>query len=198
IIMAGLNNLISNTAQQTTTLPSWFDTAQQNVVSQAGNALNAAPTPQSTVAQNAVNQLSGPTNAFTQAGGTLQQIASGAANPWITDQATGQVTPDTSTALGGLFQAQNQQHQKPASYPEIRAPNSLHDARLTNTHADLPVCGYTPVWDRLPREKWHQDFAIVPFYIQHVVPDSYGAGFVSLPYWSMQVSDLFHKFLSTR
>ena len=107
--MAGLNNLISNTAQQTTTLPTWFDTAQQNVVTQAGNAMNAAPTPQNTVAQNAVNQLSGPTNAFTQAGGTLQNIASGAANPWITDASTGQVSPNTNTALGGLFQAQNQQ-----------------------------------------------------------------------------------------
>jgi hypothetical protein len=106
--MAALNNLISNTAQQTTTLPSWFDTAQQNVATQAGNAFNAAPTPQNTVGQQAVNALSGPTNAFTQAGGTLQSIASGAANPWLTS-ASGQVTPNTQTALGGLFQAQNQQ-----------------------------------------------------------------------------------------
>jgi hypothetical protein len=106
--MAGLNNIISNTAQQTTTLPSWFDTAQQNVVSQAGNAFGQAPTPQNTVAQQAVNQLSGPTNAFTTAGGTLQSIASGAANPWITDE-SGNLYPNTQTALGGLFQAQNQQ-----------------------------------------------------------------------------------------
>jgi hypothetical protein len=110
--MAGLNSIISNTAQQQTTLPAWFDTAQQNVVSQAGNAMNAAPTPQNTVAQQAVNQLSGPTNAFTTAGGTLQSIASGAANPWITNAATGQVTPNTNTALGGLFQAQDQQLQQ--------------------------------------------------------------------------------------
>lgn len=120
--MAGLNNIISNTAQQQTTLPAWFDTAQQNVVSQAGNALNAAPTPQNTVAQNAVNALTGPTNAFTQATGTLQNIASGAANPWITD-AAGNVTPDTSTALGGLFQAQNQQLQQ--IMPNVQAvPNA--------------------------------------------------------------------------
>jgi len=118
--MAGLNNIISNTGQQTTTLPGWFDTAQQNVVSQAGQAANAAPMPQNTVGQNAVNALSGPTNAFTQAGGTLQQIASGAANPWITNPTTGQVTPDTSTALGGLFQAQNQQLQQLA--PNIMDP----------------------------------------------------------------------------
>ena len=117
--MAGLNDLISNTGQQTTTLPSWFDTAQQNVVNQAGQAANAAPTPQNTVAQNAVNALSGPTNAFTQATGTLQNIASGAANPWITD-ASGNVTPNTQTALGGLFQAQNQQLQQLA--PNIMDP----------------------------------------------------------------------------
>jgi hypothetical protein len=107
--MAGLNSIISNTAQQQTTLPSWFDTAQQNVVSQAGQANAAAPTPQNTVAQNAVNTLSGPTNPFTQATGTLQNIATGAANPWITNPTTGAVTPNTNTALGGLFQAQNQQ-----------------------------------------------------------------------------------------
>jgi hypothetical protein len=117
--MAGLNNLISNTAQQTTTLPTWFDTAQQNVVNQAGQAAAAAPTPQNTVAQQAVNQLSGPTNAFTQAAGTLQNIASGAANPWITSP-TGQVSPNTNTALGGLFQAQNQQLQQLA--PNIMDP----------------------------------------------------------------------------
>jgi hypothetical protein len=118
--MAGLNNIISNTAQQTTTMPAWFDTAQQNVVNQATGALNAAPTPQNTVAQGAVNQLSGPTNAFTNATGTLQGIASGAANPWITDASTGQVTPNTNTALGGLFQAQNQQLQQ--LMPNITAP----------------------------------------------------------------------------
>ena len=104
----GLNSLISNTGVQQTTLPTWYDTAQQNVVNQATAANTAAPTPQNTVAQNAVNALSGPTNAFTQAGGSLQSIASGAANPWNTD-ASGQVTPNTNTALGGLFQAQDQQ-----------------------------------------------------------------------------------------
>jgi len=117
--MAGLNEVISNTGQQTTTLPGWFDTAQQNVVSQAGAANAAAPTPQNTVAQNAVNALSGPTNAFTEATGTLQNIASGAANPWITD-ASGNVTPNTGTALGGLFQAQNQQLQQ--TMPQYTAP----------------------------------------------------------------------------
>jgi hypothetical protein len=118
--MAGLNNIISNTAQQQTTLPSWFDTAQQNVVSSAGQAFGAAPAPQQTVAQNAVNQLQGPNNQFNQASGTLQSIASGAANPFITDPTTGQVRPDTGTALGGLFQAQNQQLQQ--LMPNVTAP----------------------------------------------------------------------------
>ena len=117
--MAGLNDIISNTAQQQTTLPAWFDTAQQNVVSGAQQAYNVAPTPGQTVAQNAVNTLSGPTNPFTQAAGTLQNIATGAANPWITSP-TGQVTPNTNTALGGLFQAQNQQLQQ--LMPNITAP----------------------------------------------------------------------------
>jgi hypothetical protein len=107
--MAGLNNVISNTAKQETTLPTWFDTAQQNVVSGAGQAYANAPDPSQTVGQNAVNQLKGPTNAFTNATDTLQSIATGAANPWITDPATGKVSPNTNTAMGGLFAAQNQQ-----------------------------------------------------------------------------------------
>ena len=110
--MAGLNDVITNTARQETTLPSWFDTAQQKVVTDAGTALTNAPTPETTVGQNAVTALSGPTNAFNTAAGTLQNIASGAANPWLTDSATGQVKPNTDTALGGLFQAQNQQLQQ--------------------------------------------------------------------------------------
>lgn len=117
--MAGLNNIISNTAQQQTVLPSWFDTAQQNVVSGAQQAYSAAPAPGQTVAQNAINTLAGPTNPFTQAAGTLQNIATGAANPWITD-ATGNVTPNVNTPLGGLFQAQNQQLQQ--LLPNITAP----------------------------------------------------------------------------
>jgi hypothetical protein len=118
--MAGLNNIISNTAQQQTTLPSWFDTAQQNVVSQAGQAFGAAPAPQQTVAQNAVNQLQGPDNAFNQASGTLQNIATGASNPWVVDEASGTISPNINTAMGGLFQAQNQQLQQ--LMPNVTAP----------------------------------------------------------------------------
>ena len=106
--MAGLSDLITNTSTQTTSMPSWYDTAQQNIASQAGQIAGSAPAPGQTVAQGAVNQLSGPTNAFTTAAGTAQNIATGAANPWITD-ASGAVTPNTATAMGGLFAAQNQQ-----------------------------------------------------------------------------------------
>ena len=34
--MAGLSDIIANTATQTTSMPSWYDTAQQNIASQAG------------------------------------------------------------------------------------------------------------------------------------------------------------------
>jgi hypothetical protein len=107
--MAGLSNVIANTATQSTTMPSWYDTAQQNVVNQATQGAANVPTLANTVAGGAINQLSSPTtNPFTQAQGTLNQIATGAANPWITD-ASGAVTPNTNTAMGGLFQAQNQE-----------------------------------------------------------------------------------------
>jgi hypothetical protein len=117
--MAGLNNLISDTTTQATTLPSWMNTAQQNVVNQATAAAGNVPQLQNTVAQGAINQLSSPQNPFTQAQTPLNTIASGAANPWIVDQSTGNVTPNINTPLGGLFQAQNQQLQQLA--PNIMA-----------------------------------------------------------------------------
>lgn len=110
--MAGLSDLIANTATQTTSMPSWYDTAQQNIASQAGQIASSAPMPTQTVGQGAVDMLSGSTNPFTTATNSAQQIASGAASPWIVNSATGQVTPNTNTALGGLFQAQNQQLQQ--------------------------------------------------------------------------------------
>jgi len=105
---SGLNNLLADTQQVQTTLPSWMDTAQQNVISNAGTAMANAPTFGQTTAQGAVNTLQGANNPFTQANTNLNTIASGAANPWITD-ASGNVTPNTNTALGGLFQAQTNQ-----------------------------------------------------------------------------------------
>ena len=117
--MAGLSNFISNEAVQSTSMPSWFDTAQQNVVNQATTAAGNVPSLQNTVAGQAINQLSGPQNPFTQAQGTLNQIASGAANPWLVSD-TGQVTPNVATPMGGLFQAQNQALQQ--LMPEYTAP----------------------------------------------------------------------------
>ena len=107
--MAGLSNLIANTTTDATTLPSWMDTAQQNVVNQATIGAASVPQLQNTAAQGAINQIGAASNPFTQAQTSLGQIASGAANPWITDPTTGAVTPNTNTAMGGLFQAQNQQ-----------------------------------------------------------------------------------------
>jgi hypothetical protein len=108
--MAGFSNFTTNQATQSTTMPSWYDKAQQDLVSGATTAGAKVPALANTVAGSAISQLDGTgTNPFTQAQGTLNQIGTGAANPWITDATTGQVTPNTSTALGGLFQAQNQQ-----------------------------------------------------------------------------------------
>lgn len=106
--MAGLSNFIANQATQETTMPSWYDQAQQNLVSGATTGASQVPSLANTVAGGAINQLQGPNNPFAQAQSTLQQISTGAANPWITSP-TGQVTPNVSTPLGGLFQAQNQQ-----------------------------------------------------------------------------------------
>lgn len=107
--MAGLNNFLSDTQQTSTTMPDWYNAAQQKVATQGGEALTGAPTLGQTTAQGAINTLQGPQNPFTQAQGTLNQISSGAANPWITDPTTGDVTPNTGTAMGGLFKAQQQE-----------------------------------------------------------------------------------------
>jgi hypothetical protein len=120
--MAGLNSLISDTGVKTTSMPSWYDAAQQQAVTGATSAFGTAPSLQNTVAGQAINTLQGPNNPFTQAQGTLQQISSGAANPWITNPTTGQVTPNTNTAMGGLFEAQNQQLQQ--ILPDIQAKST--------------------------------------------------------------------------
>lgn len=117
--MAGLSNFISNQATQETTMPSWYDQAQQNVVNMATTGAQNVPTLGQTVAGGAIQQLQGPQNPFAQAQNTLNQIATGAANPWIVSP-TGQVTPNVATPLGGLFQAQNQELQQ--LMPNITAP----------------------------------------------------------------------------
>ena len=141
--MAGLNDLISNTSSTTTTMPAWYDKAQQDIVSGAAGALSNAPKLADTVAGNAINTLSDPNkNPFTQAQGSLNTIAQGAANPWLTDPSTGAITPNTNTAMGGLFSAQNQQlktllpqYEAPANAASIAGGNfgSLRGQTAANT-----------------------------------------------------------------
>ena len=106
---SGLNNLLATSAVTQTTLPNWYNNAQQNIISGAQSATQAAPDFQNTVGQNAITNLQNPNNQFGQASNALGQISSGAANPWIVCQASGQVSPNVNTAMGGLFQAQDQQ-----------------------------------------------------------------------------------------
>lgn len=106
---SGLNNLLESSQQVQTTLPAWYDSAQQNIINQANLGQAGAPQFQNTVGQNAVNTLSGQNNPFTQGQNALNTIASGAANPWIVDQSTGNVTPNVNTPMGGLFSAQQNQ-----------------------------------------------------------------------------------------
>lgn len=117
--MSALSSLTQSTGSSTTALPSWYCTAQQNLVKGAQTAAGAAPQLCQTVAQGAINTLSNPNNAFNTASNTLGSIASGAANPWITG-ACGAVTPNTQTAMGGLFSAQ--QNQLNQLLPSITAP----------------------------------------------------------------------------
>ncbi len=96
-------SVFDSTKTTSTSLPSWFTDAQKNLQVGAEGALTGAtPYSDTATADMASNQLGATTNPFTTAMGTLQTVASGAANPW---NANG--TPNTNTALGGLFSAQN-------------------------------------------------------------------------------------------
>jgi hypothetical protein len=106
--MGYLNDLVQNKTSQETTMPGWYDQAQQNVVNKAAAGAGQVPGLAQTSAGQAINQVMGSNNPFFQAQNSLNSIASSSANPWMTD-ASGQVTPNTATPLGGLFQAQNQQ-----------------------------------------------------------------------------------------
>ena len=106
--MACLNSLVSDTGVQTTSMPSWYEDTQKKVASGATDVLNTGTiAPSETVTQKAVDELGGQgPNPYTKSTDALTSIAAGAANPWMTSFETGEVTPDTSTAMGGLFQAQ--------------------------------------------------------------------------------------------
>lgn len=96
-----MSDIFSPTTTKTTTLPSWFSTAQQNAGTAAAGALAGATPYGQTAAAPAAQQLSTGDNYFTQAIKSLQGVQAGA-NPYTP---TGQL--NTSTPLGQLFSAQN-------------------------------------------------------------------------------------------
>jgi hypothetical protein len=107
--MAGLSDTFKTTSTVATTLPSWYDTAQQNLTAQ--NLTTSVPAANATAAQGAINNLApgSPNNAFNSGRDLLTQIGQGAANPWVTTMSpTGQpmTTGNPNTAIGGLFNAQ--------------------------------------------------------------------------------------------
>lgn len=107
-INTGLNSLVSDTDIATTSMPSWYSTATQNVANSLGNL--QSPEMAATTAPSAVNAF-GAAGPFAQGQNTLQTIGTGAANPWLTStDATGKtsVTPNMNTAMGGLFGAQKE------------------------------------------------------------------------------------------
>jgi len=83
--MSALSQLSTSTGTQNTTLPSWYDTAQQKLVSQAQTNASGAPQLQDIAAQTGINTLTGANNPFTQSANTLNTIASGGANPFTTN-----------------------------------------------------------------------------------------------------------------
>ena len=181
-----IGSLSTDSSSTATTLPSWYSTAQQNLVNQATSNAANVPQLQNTVAGQAINMLSGPNNPFNQAQNTFNSVAGntapftqaqtglgsvagntapftqaqtglgsvagntapfsqaqnmlntvgnntapfsqaenalntfafGAANPFIVN-ADGSVSPNTNTAMGGLFAAQNQQLNQ--ALPELSA-----------------------------------------------------------------------------
>ena len=148
---SALDSLTSSDLSKTTTMPSWYDAAQQQAVNSATSNVGNMPSIGNTVAGQAINTLSGPNNPFTQAQGNLNTIATGAANPWLTDATTGAVTPNTNTAMGGLFAAQNQQlqtllpqYEAPATAGSVASGNfgslrgqTAADTAVTNAQANL-------------------------------------------------------------
>jgi hypothetical protein len=133
-------------------MPAWYDKAQQDVVAGAGIAAGNTPKLADTVAGGAINRLSNTnTNPFNQAQSSLNTIAQGAANPWLKDPTTGAITPNTDTALGGLFDAQNKQlqtlipqYEAPATGASIAGGNfgslrgqTAANTAVTNAQADL-------------------------------------------------------------
>lgn len=96
-------SVFDSSTTTTTTLPSWFSTAQQNIATQAPQTYGATTAPGNTVASGVINTLNSPTaNPFTTAISGLQSAQTANANPFLESGA-----PNTASPLGGLFAAQN-------------------------------------------------------------------------------------------
>jgi hypothetical protein len=96
-------SVFDTTSTTTTTLPSWFTTAQQSIATQAPQTYQAATAPGNTVAAGLIGDLNSQTaNPFTTAISGLQSAQTANANPFLSSGA-----PNTASPLGGLFAAQN-------------------------------------------------------------------------------------------
>ena len=96
-------SVFDTSSTTTTTLPSWFTTAQQNIATKAPTTYGAVTDPSKTVASGVINTLNSPTaNPFTTAISGLQASQTANANPFLETGA-----PNTASPLGALFAAQN-------------------------------------------------------------------------------------------
>lgn len=96
-------SVFDTSSTTTTTLPSWFTTAQQNIATQAPQTYQAATAPGNTVAAGLISDLNSQTsNPFTTAISGLQASQTANANPFMPTGA-----PNTASPLGALFAAQN-------------------------------------------------------------------------------------------
>lgn len=100
--MAGLSSAVTNKDIISTTMPSWYEAAQQGAVNQA---MNVAPGQVDPNISSALSNVFAPGSGFTAGQSILENIGTGIANPWLTS-ASGQVTPNTATPLGGYIQSQ--------------------------------------------------------------------------------------------
>lgn len=104
--MAGLNDVFQDTEVVTKSMPGWFNTAQENLVK------NAASTTQPAIGETSAKYAMGafgPESTFSKGASALENIATGAVNPWLVTTGAGgeqTVAPNVNTAMGGLFQAQ--------------------------------------------------------------------------------------------
>jgi len=148
--MAGLNSLVSGTETSATTLPSWYDNAQQQIVANAQSGAAVMPTLANTVAGTAISNLSGANNPFQIAQANLANTAQDLANPFNVSS-TGAITPNVNSPLGALYGYQNQQLK--TLIPQITSPTdaaaisggqfgslrnaTAADTALTNAQANL-------------------------------------------------------------